>query len=171
MSLQGCSPQEVDDGIISVDVVDHEEEQEETNGDVIRVGEENFGFVDIPSDWVNFRDLGVTEPILQYSDLLGVSIITLNAWEKGEETVEDVATAIWIGMEEEGAIETEGAALELAGYDAIQVYGIYPDEGKVLVTWVFETQDGYMHYVAAESTVENIFEIVLSIEETFSLDQ
>ncbi|TYQ17935.1 UNVERIFIED_CONTAM: hypothetical protein Cloal_0327 [Acetivibrio alkalicellulosi] len=151
------------------DTLDFDTASENVN--VKRVGEKNYGFVDIPSDWVKFNDVNVEEEIIQYSDLSSKSIITLNAWKAGDENAKDVASSIWARMEDEGAIGIEGAFVELAEHSSYQVYGLYPEDEIILVAWAFKTDDGYMHYVSIESTMDDVFELVNMIEESFSLEE
>ncbi len=154
----------------------HEEEsssekEEGTKIDVKRVGQANYGFIDVPSDWVNFKDVDVTVDIIQYSDLSGVSIVTLNAWQDSNNNAKDAASATWNSMEQEGAKDVTGATVQIGEYTAYQVYGFYPNQSKVLVTWFFEAEDGYIHYVAAEALNDDIYEIANLIEKSFSLEE
>lgn len=139
--------------------------------DLKRIGAVNYGYVDIPSDWVKFDDVDVTRPIIQYSDIYGKSIITLDAWEDPEEDPELNAKALWHQIEQEGAQDTSGATVTLGGRQAYQVYGYYADEDIMLIMWVFKTEDNYMHYIAAESSLDNIFDVLALVEESFSLEQ
>ena len=56
---------------INIDLENSTEDSTTDKKDVKRVGKVNYGFIDIPTDWVNFKDVDVTDPILQYSDTLG----------------------------------------------------------------------------------------------------
>ena len=54
----------------------------ETDVEFQRVGAEGFGFVSIPAFWVEFLDIGIADSpveidILQFSDPLGMNIITM----------------------------------------------------------------------------------------------
>jgi len=148
-----------------------EKKEEVVQTDVKRVGEINYGFVDVPSQWVLFDDVDVTAPIIQYSDPTGIAIITLNAWNKPENDAKTAASSIFAKMEKEGAQNVEGATVQLGGSTAFQVYGVYPNEKKFLVTWIFGTDDGYLHYVSAESSEDGIVEMVNLIESSFSLEK
>lgn len=144
--------------------------EEETKIDVKRVGEANYGFIDVPFDWVKFEDVDVTIDIIQYCDLSGASVVTLNAWQDPNNSAKNAASAVWVSMEQEGAKDVTGATVKIGEYTAYQVYGFYPNQSKTLVTWFFETDDGYIHYVAAEALTDDIYEIVNRIEKSFSLE-
>lgn len=148
----------------------HEEDTPEAS-DLKRVGEAGYGFVDIPSDWVNFQDVNATEDLRQYSDLTGTSIITLFVMEDSPNDAEQAASNSWAGMESNGAVDVQGAIVELAGYETYQVYGIYENVGIMLVTYHFEDEEGKLHYISAESNQGGIVQVIELVEDTFSLTE
>ena len=74
-----------------------------------RVGAEGIGFVDVPADWVTFKDTaGGTD--LQWSDLTGTSIVTMNTFdmesvpeeERASFDAKRAAESVWISIESNG---------------------------------------------------------------------
>ena len=52
----------------------------------------------------------------------------------------------------------EGATVTLGdGIEAFQVYCYYPSDDTFLVTWYFDGDDGYVHYVGVEFPAEEMF--------------
>ena len=83
---------------------------------------------------------------------------------------EKIANAIYAEMADEvGEDNVEGAKVTLAGQQAIQVYGAYPDD-TFLVNWVFEDSAGNVHYISAEGTADTISEAVSYVENTYTLN-
>lgn len=148
-----------------------EEGTTETPVELKRVGEEGYGFVDIPVDWVNFQDINSTQDLRQYSDLTGTSIITLFVVGDSPNDAEQAATNSWAGMENNGAVDIQGAIVELDGYETYQVYGIYENAGIMLVTYHFEDEEGKLHYISAESNQGGIIQVIELVEDTYSVTE
>ncbi len=142
-----------------------------TTTELKRVGKDNYGYLSVPENWVDFKDVDVTIPIVQVSDPTGTSIITLNTWNTEGSTAELSATSLWNKLEEEGVKDVTGAKVPLDIYSAFQVYGFYETENTILIMWLFDTDDGNVHYVSAESTPETIMNVVQLVESSFSLEQ
>ena len=60
----------------------------------------------------------------------------------------------------------QGARVKLAGRDALQVYGLYPD-GSYLVCWLATDDAGTIRYVAAEGTENTIMDAVNIVQDTY----
>lgn len=146
------------------------EESSESSSEFKRVGEVGYSFVDIPTEWVNFQDIGSDLELIQYSDLTGTSIITLYVIENPPNNPEQAATNSWGAMEQGGATGIQGAMVELDGYETYQVYGVYENMGMMLVTYHFEDDEGRLHYISAESFQDNIMEVIGYVE-TFSVNE
>lgn len=140
-------------------------EFEPLNGDqeFQRVGAENYGYIDIPSDWVEFNEIGMADAeMLQYSDITGQSVITMQYFEGVE--AETGASNVYAALE--GNCDGLTAAMvEIGGYEAYQVYCFYPDTAEFLVCWLFDGDDGFAHYIAIEGTDMGVFDL----SETYSL--
>lgn len=159
------------------DVLD-EFDEEDDSPDVAtqRIGTPEFGFTDVPSDYVEFRDVsGGTD--LQYADVTGTSIITLNVFDlesvpedmRDSFTLYDAAQSVAANIDQGGPTDIQGATVELAGRTAYQVYAFFED-GTFLVTWVVDDPDGVIHYVAVEGPADTILDNVELVEETYAFD-
>lgn len=152
--------------------LDKSEESQVIN-ETQRIGKEHYGYVSIPAHWIKFIDVNGAENIFQYSDITGRSIVTLNAWgtsdmELSDRDAESFAKRMWYGIEAEGAQDIKGGMTEIYGHTAYQIYGIYPEDGILLAIWIFDGEDGYLHYIAAEAPLDQIEELVAIVERTYS---
>ena len=134
------------------------------------VGADKYGYVTIPSDWVKFTDPDVTIDLVQYSTLSSDYVLTMMYYSKSEVvSAEQAATNVSNHMSTENVTGLTGAKVKVAGYDAYQVYGYYPDENEWLVCWFFEAEDGYIHYIAVEGPSR--YSDHFKIPDTFKLNK
>lgn len=143
---------------------------EVSSSETRKIGIENYGFIEVPAYWVNFKDvdLPTDTTVIQYSDPSGSSIITMNISKNYEQDAQVSADKSFLNMKNEG-VDVEGARVNIGGYEAYQVYGCYEDEGIVFVSWHFKDENNTLHYVAAEGKVDDIMDVVGYIEKTYSL--
>ncbi len=129
-----------------------------------KVGNSEFGYITIPSNWTKFYDPDAPKT-LQYS--FGASyIVTLYAVDTKELSADAYAQSTAYGMKQENAQNVTGATVTIGKYTAYQVYGKYSD-GKWLVCWHFEAEDGKTHYISVEGA--DASSEYFKIPETFSL--
>lgn len=99
-----------------------------------RIGQEGFGYVDVPQNWRRFFDRQGGDDY-QYSDPEGNGIITMNIFdlsglseeEAAQIGAEEAAQSVWQNIEDAGGKDIQGAQVKLRGYDAYQVYAVYDD--------------------------------------------
>lgn len=138
------------------------------------VGDENYGYITVPSNWIRFYDVdGNTS--LQYS-YANVYIVSLNSLQDHQHSAKDLASNFMYNMQNStdvtgvtGATVTIGKNKE---YTAYQVYMYYPADSIYLITYWFEAEDGKIHYIALEGPAElsdTKLTDYLSIPESFSL--
>ena len=142
-----------------------------------RVGSDGIGYVTIPANWVDFEDTDGNAS-LQWCDGTPYTVISLNVFnmdsvpedQSASFGPEQAAESVWMNMVNDGADEEsiQGAHVKLAGRDAVQVYGVYPD-GSFLVTWLLADDAGTIRYVAAEGTQDTIMDTVNIVESTYEL--
>ncbi|MCM3570837.1 hypothetical protein [Neobacillus mesonae] len=130
-----------------------------------KVGKEGFGYVQVPLDWVNFKDVNPNTSY-QISSKDGSQIISINVFkdagkDANEETYANIVAA---NMESGGGQDIKGAKVTLGKYDALQVYGSYKEGTYFVVAWVFKGEDGQFHYISAEGPKENILQVVGYVE-------
>ena len=126
------------------------------------VGKENIGYVTIPSDWVIFKNQNPVRGI-QYSDINGEYIITLESLSTSQINARDYALGTASNLEKAG-ITLQGSEVKLGKYNAYQIYGQSQNNIWVLV-YFFEAEDGYTHYVGIEGPDRN--NEAFKIPETF----
>ncbi len=145
-------------------------EPEET-GDTKPMGNDDCGYVDVPTDWVRFADVnGVpdAEASFQTSDILGTTIVTLCVIDADPYTA---ACNMYNGLAaDEDSIEVVDSMATIGGYQAYQVYATYSDD--YFVTYFFETEDGKCHYVAIEFPIDQAGSTVIqTVESSFRLTE
>lgn len=153
----------------------------ESKADMQVVGTDEFGYVSVPGDWVEFSELdGGTD--FQYSNVSGTSIITLNVFddegmpeeERNQLDSETVASHVWYNLENNGVMDIAGARVTLNGYDAVQVYGSFISEDHSLpssiVCWIVEGEQGVFYYISAEGGLDDIVQVVSYVENSYSLE-
>ncbi len=139
------------------------------------VGEPLYGYVDVPTDWTNFKDINGGHSI-QFSYLTKY-IVTLDYVDPNQQGVtldaKKLASTLMTTSQDDENIEGVTGATVTIGkdkkYTAYQVYMYYKSEDIYLVTYWFDGEDGYIHYVAIEGPqgVEDL----LSIPESFRLEK
>lgn len=140
-----------------------------------KIGAAGIGFVTVPDSWKEFHDVDGNSSI-QWCDGTPYTVISLNTVDtsglsdeqRAEFDAEDAANSIWQRMLDDGVSEDaiQGARVKLAGRDALQVYGLYPD-GSYLVCWLATDDAGTIRYVAAEGTENTIMDAVNIVQDTY----
>ncbi len=150
---------------------------DDTDDQTQHVGADGIGFVDVPASWVEFKDVDGNSSI-QWCDGTPYTIISLDTFnvdsvpeeERADFDAEDAAKSVWANMLNAGCEEdsVQGGRVTLAGRDALQVYGVYPN-GSFLVCWLLQDDQGVIRYVAAEGTQDTIMDAVDVVEDTYAL--
>lgn len=114
-----------------------------------QVGNSTLGYVEIPDEWVKFKDVNAVRG-LQYSSEDAKYIITLDAMATSEVDAETYAKAVAAQLEKEGVKDLSGSMIKISNYEAYQVSGYYDKENIWLYVWCFEAEDGNTHYIGIE---------------------
>ena len=133
------------------------------------VGQDNYGFIDIPGDWIPFRDLNPTPPVsvVSYSNGSNEQVVYLH--NRKDITAEAWSQAVAAtNLEEVGDGNVFGSTVEVDGYEAYQLLTVYNDENIVSTQLFFDGEDGTAHYIALESPPDKHSEM-LEIVKTFRL--
>ncbi|MBP3893951.1 MAG: hypothetical protein J6D34_07930 [Atopobiaceae bacterium] len=148
-----------------------------TTQETQRIGAEGIGFVEVPANWMEFKDVDGNSSI-QWCDGTPYTIISLNTFDtsgvpedqRASFSAEDAANSIWDNMLNDGVSEDaiQGARVTLANREALQVYGLYPD-GSFLVCWLVEDDNGVIRYVSAEGPESTIYDAVEMVQNTYEL--
>lgn len=173
-----CTIQELNESSATHDKdkdIEIEEENDTADLNTKTVGDSKYGYVSIPNKWVKFKDLdGSTS--LQYSDVTGSYIVTLDYVENSTMTAKEAASKFLSQMQQSSEVTgVKGSTVYIGKnkeYKAYQVYMLYQAEGIYLVTYWFETESGAIRYLALEGPTEvNGVKLTdyLYIPESFSL--
>ena len=142
--------------------IDLDLDEEDENTKV--VGDDYYGYVKVPENWVEFKDLDSTGTF-QYTDIGDTGyIITLNTYE---ENISPYTAAMNVKshIEEEGN-EANYKFGKIGKYSCYIVSAKYTD-GTYLDAYLFKADDGKLHYVSIEGPDNDSDNF--DIPDTFSL--
>ena len=130
------------------------------------IGDNVYGYVQVPSNWIKFNDIDGNDSI-QYTDIGDMGyIVSLNTVEEGT-TPYSAATNIKNHIITENA-DAKVVYSKIAKYYGYKVEAKYPD-GTYLDAYLFKADDGKLHYVSIEgpdNTNDNF-----KIPNTFSINK
>lgn len=177
ISLTACSKQastSKNDTQANTGVSTSVTKEEVVESDTQRIGSTDYGYIDIPKDWIPFTDVSGGDS-LQYTDGTGYNIVTMNAYtreklgltEDDEFTAEMVANQIaYLWTDNSGVSELWGDKATVSENEAFQVNVILESE-QWLVTWVFKHEET-IYMISYEGSEESFNTFVPYIEETWS---
>ncbi|MEZ7647193.1 hypothetical protein [Streptococcus constellatus] len=140
-----------------------------------RVGSDDYGYIDIPKNWLKFRDVDGGDSI-QYTDGSGYNIVTMNAYtkekakiqEREEFTAQTIANHIYYNWQNNKNVNRVwGSKGAVAGNEAYQV-NVIMKSGQYLVSWIFK-KDEKVYLIALEGNRETLIKLPPYIEKTWSL--
>ena len=141
-----------------------------------RIGNADYGYIDIPSKWFKFTDIDGTEAV-QYTDGSGYNIVTLNSFTREKAKVpadiefnaEFLAKKLAVMWQDNQDVDKmTGARTKVAGLDAYQLQ-IIMKSGQYLITWVFQKGEK-VYTISFEGDAETLKTFIPYIEDTWSLD-
>ena len=142
-----------------------------------RVGSDDYGYIDIPKNWLKFRDVDGGDSI-QYTDGSGYNIVTMNAYtkekakiqEREEFTAQTIANRIYYNWQNNKNVNRVwGSKGAVAGNEAYQV-NVIMKSGQYLVSWIFK-KDEKVYLIALEGNRETLIKLPTYIEKTWSLSK
>ena len=146
--------------------------------DMQQIGEDGYGYVHVPSNWVKFHDLATGGAGYQYADPSTYNVVTLYSYTAEDlgvkaidaDAVEQAANSYANNIEQQGTFDNlTGAMTEIGGYKAYQVYGTLKSDGKILCAWIFKTEKSKKVYlVSLEGDRETFYNVLPGIEETWT---
>ena len=153
------------------------ETKEVSLADTKRIGREDTGYVNVPKDWVEFKEIEGNNPQQYQYTADGYNVVTLTGYSKDQVKLgkndtwgaELVANRLYTTYENNSEIaKIQGAKSKVIGIDAFVIQSITKD-GKYFFTWIF--QKGDKVYTVAfdgdKSTLQKMFDL---IEQTWGLD-
>ena len=122
-----------------------------------RVGEEKYGFIDVPEDWDLYEDENLeNNNVIQFTDPDGYSVITMQYFSDSDA----VTSTMNLGMMLENSVEDlTSEVVEFGGVKAYQLAGYAIESERIMICWIFDGDDGYTHAVSIESNENSIFEL------------
>ena len=153
------------------------EKKEVSLADTKRIGREDTGYVNVPKDWVEFKEIQGNNPQQYQYTADGYNVVTLTGYSKDQVKLgkndtwgaELVANRLYTTYENNSEIaKIQGAKSKVIGIDAFVIQSLTKD-GKYFFTWIF--QKGDKVYTVAfdgdKSTLQKMFDL---IEQTWGLD-
>lgn len=137
-----------------------------------RVGSDDYGYIDIPKNWLKFRDVDGGDSI-QYTDGSGYNIVTMNAYtkekakiqEREEFTAQTIANRIYYNWQNNKNVNRVwGSKGAVAGNEAYQV-NVIMKSGQYLVSWIFK-KDEKVYLIALEGNRETLIKLPPYIEKS-----
>ena len=147
-----------------------------TNQETKRIGNADYGYINIPSKWIKFTDIDGTEAV-QYTDGSGYNIVTLDSFNKEKAKVpadiefnaEFLAKKLAVMWQDNQDVDKmTGARTKVAGLDAYQLQ-IVMKSGQYLITWIFQKGEK-VYTISFEGDAETLKTFIPYIEDTWSLD-
>ena len=146
--------------------------------DTQRIGREDTGYVNVPKDWKEFKEIEGNNPNqYQYSSIDVYNVVTLTGYSKDQVKLGDgetfgaelVANRLYSTFENNSVIDKiQGAKSKVVGMDAFVVQTLTKD-GKYFFTWIFQKGEK-VYTVSAEGNKETLQKMIDLIEQTWGLD-
>ena len=145
--------------------------------DTKRIGREDTGYVNVPKDWVEFKEIQGNNPQQYQYTADGYNVVTLTGYPKDKvklgngETfgAELVANRLYSTYENNSEIDKiQGAKSKVIGLDAFVIQSITKD-GKYFFTWIFQ-KDEKVYIVAFDGDKNTLQKMIDLIEQTWGLD-
>ena len=154
------------------------ETKEVSLADTQRIGREDTGYVNVPKDWKEFKEIEGSKPNqYQYSALDGYNIVTLTGYTKDQVKLgkndtwgaELVANRLYTTYENNSEIaKIQGTKSKVIGIDAFVIQSLTKD-GKYFFTWIFPKGDK-VYTVAFDGDKNTLQKMIDLIEQSWGLD-
>ena len=153
------------------------ETKEVSLADTQRIGREDTGYVNVPKDWVEFKEIEGNNPQQYQYTADGYNVVTLTGYSKDQvklgngETwgAELVANRLYSTYENNSEIaKIQGAKSKVVGMDAFVIQSLTKD-GKYFFTWIFQKNDK-VYTVAFDGDKNTLQKMIDLIEQSWGLD-
>lgn len=123
-------------------------------GKLQQIGDDTNGYIQVPLGYLPFQDEDV-QGLTQYSDVTGKNIVTLQSFKGTDYKTAAENLRNYLSSEEDLDGLT-GATVQIADYNALQLYGHYAD-GFFIVIWLIEdpANPADTYYLALEFDSEH----------------
>ena len=142
------------------------------------IGSEEYGYVKVPKDWIDFKDINGGNDI-QSSDTSAYNVVTLNIFRPSQLGISEaeyasidpklVANSVYTKHKNSQLFEKmSGTKSKIGGYDAY-VINTLTKTGKYFVTYIFKADDGKIHYTSIEGDKDTVDTMIPLLEKSWSL--
>ena len=145
--------------------------------DTQRIGREDTGYVNVPKDWVEFKEIEGNNPQQYQYTADGYNVVTLTGYSKDQVKLgkndtwgaELVANRLYTTYENNSEIaKIQGAKSKVIGIDAFVIQSLTKD-GKYFFTWIFQKGDK-VYTVAFDGDKNTLQKMIDLIEQSWGLD-
>ena len=142
-----------------------------------RIGREDTGYVNVPKDWVEFKEIEGNNPQQYQYTADGYNVVTLTGYSKDQVKLgkndtwgaELVANRLYTTYENNSEIaKIQGAKSKVIGIDAFVIQSLTKD-GKYFFTWIFQKGDK-VYTVAFDGDKSTLQKMIDLIEQSWGLD-
>ena len=153
------------------------ETKEVSLADTKRIGREDTGYVNVPKDWVEFKEIEGNNPQQYQYTADGYNVVTLTGYSKDQVKLgkndtwgaELVANRLYTTYENNSEIaKIQGAKSKVIGIDAFVIQSLTKD-GKYFFTWIFQKNDK-VYTVAFDGDKNTLQKMIDLIEQSWGLD-
>lgn len=142
------------------------------------IGSEEYGYVKVPKDWIDFKDINGGNDI-QSSDTSSYNVVTLNIFRPNQLGISEaeyasidpkqVANSVYTKHKNSQMFEKmSGTKSKIGGYDAY-VINTLTNTGKYFITYIFKADDSKIHYTSIEGDKDTVTKMIPLLEESWSL--
>ena len=145
--------------------------------DTKRIGREDTGYVNVPKDWVEFKEIEGNNPQQYQYTADGYNVVTLTGYSKDQVKLgkndtwgaELVANRLYTTYENNSEIaKIQGTKSKVIGIDAFVIQSLTKD-GKYFFTWIFQKGDK-VYTVAFDGDKSTLQKMIDLIEQSWGLD-
>ena len=153
------------------------ETKEVSLADTKRIGREDTGYVNVPKDWIEFKEIEGNNPQQYQYTADGYNVVTLTGYSKDQVKLgkndtwgaELVANRLYTTYENNSEIaKIQGTKSKVIGIDAFVIQSLTKD-GKYFFTWIFPKGDK-VYTVAFDGDKNTLQKMIDLIEQSWGLD-
>ena len=153
------------------------ETKEVSLADTKRIGREDTGYVNVPKDWVEFKEIEGNNPQQYQYTADGYNVVTLTGYSKDQVKLgkndtwgaELVANRLYTTYENNSEIaKIQGTKSKVIGIDTFVIQSLTKD-GKYFFTWIFPKGDK-VYTVAFDGDKNTLQKMIDLIEQSWGLD-
>ena len=153
------------------------ETKEVSLADTKRIGREDTGYVNVPKDWIEFKEIEGNNPQQYQYTADGYNVVTLTGYSKDQVKLgkndtwgaELVANRLYTTYENNSEIaKIQGTKSKVIGMDAFVIQSLTKD-GKYFFTWIFQKGDK-VYTVAFDGDKSTLQKMIDLIEQSWGLD-